>query len=88
MVTLKYRSDYDSLPHIKDHNHRVYAAMIKSLDRSIGYVLDAVKEAGLEDDTMLVFTSDNGGANYVDIRVSIASKYCEGHLIFKRNKIC
>ena len=66
-----HRADYDSLSHIKSHNHRVYAAMIKSLDRSIGYVLDAVREAGLEEDTLIVFTSDNGGANYVDIRVRV-----------------
>ena len=39
----------------------VYAAMIKSLDDSIGVVMKALKEEGLDDNTIVVFTSDNGG---------------------------
>jgi arylsulfatase A-like enzyme len=63
------RSDYESpeLYHIKDHTKRVYAAMIKSLDRSVGYILDAVKETDQADNTMVIFTSDNGGPGYVGI---------------------
>lgn len=72
------RSDYDSLSHIKDHQHRVYAAMILALDRSVGRVLEAVKNAGIENDTMIVFTSDNGGANYVNIKV-ISSVFTDLH---------
>jgi arylsulfatase A-like enzyme len=30
------REDYDALSHITDHTMRVYAAMIRSLDRNIG----------------------------------------------------
>lgn len=63
------RADYDSLSHIEDHVHRVYAAMVLALDRAVGRVLAAVREAGLEDNTLIVFTSDNGGANYVNIKV-------------------
>ena len=37
-----------------------YAAMITRMDRYIGNVLNLVKELGLEDDTIVVFTSDNG----------------------------
>ena len=36
------------------------AAMITSLDRDIGKVLAAVKDAGLEENTLVIFTSDNG----------------------------
>ena len=39
----------------------VYAAMIESLDSSIGRILDVMKEEGLYDDSVLLFTSDNGG---------------------------
>lgn len=39
----------------------VYAAMIKSLDESVGRLLQYVKEKGLEDNTIIIFTSDNGG---------------------------
>lgn len=37
-----------------------YAAMITRLDREVGRVLGLVKELGLEEDTLFVFTSDNG----------------------------
>jgi arylsulfatase A len=37
-----------------------YAAMITRLDREIGRLMDLVKEVGLEERTMFVFTSDNG----------------------------
>lgn len=43
------------------HNNPVYAAMVKSLDMSVGNVVDAVTKKGLLDDTLFIFTSDNGG---------------------------
>jgi arylsulfatase A-like enzyme len=61
------KSDYDALSDIKDHRLRVYAAMIRSLDRGVGTVLKAVKDSGLEDNTLIIFTSDNGGANYIGL---------------------
>lgn len=39
----------------------VYAAMIKSLDENIGKLIHALKEEGIYDDTVIFFTSDNGG---------------------------
>jgi arylsulfatase A-like enzyme len=39
----------------------VYAAMIWSLDENIGRLLAAIEEAGRAEDTVVVFTSDNGG---------------------------
>jgi arylsulfatase A-like enzyme len=41
-----------------------YAAMVESLDRGVGRVLDALTANGLDDDTIIVFTSDNGGERY------------------------
>lgn len=61
------RSDYDALPGIADHRLRVYAAMIRALDRNVGKVLDALKAQGLEDNTLVIFTSDNGGAHYIGL---------------------
>ena len=61
------REDYDALSHISDHTLRTYAAMIRQLDRGIGRVLQKVQEEGLERDTLVVFTSDNGGAWYVGL---------------------
>jgi arylsulfatase A-like enzyme len=61
------RSDYDALPEIQDHTLRVYAAMIRALDRGVGTVLDALRTTGLERDTLVIFTSDNGGAHYIGL---------------------
>ncbi len=61
------RADYDALSHIEDHTERVYAAMIRALDRGVGEVLGALKENGLEENTLVIFTSDNGGAHYVGL---------------------
>ena len=59
------RSDYEALRHIEDHTLRVYAAMIRSLDRSVQKITETLEANGLTDNTMIVFTSDNGGAGYI-----------------------
>jgi arylsulfatase A-like enzyme len=61
------REDYDALPQIENHTLRVYAAMIRALDRGVGTVLEALRANGLEDNTLVLFTSDNGGANYIGL---------------------
>ncbi len=61
------REDYDALPHIEDHALRVYAAMIRALDRSVGRIDQALKDNGLSENTLIVFTSDNGGAGYIGL---------------------
>ncbi|MGB3809217.1 MAG: sulfatase-like hydrolase/transferase [Parvibaculum sp.] len=61
------KADYDALPMIKDHEMRVYAAMIRALDRNVGHVLEALKAEGLDENTLVIFTSDNGGANYIGL---------------------
>jgi uncharacterized sulfatase len=61
------RSDYDALGHIEDHRLRVYAAMVRALDRSVGRVLGALAEHGLAENTLVLFTSDNGGAHYIGL---------------------
>jgi arylsulfatase A-like enzyme len=42
-------------------NYGEYAAMIESVDESVGRVLDALRQHGVEDDTLIIFTADNGG---------------------------
>lgn len=61
------KEDYDALPQIKDHRQRVYAAMVRSLDRSVGRVLQALKDQGLDDNTLVIFTSDNGAPGYIGL---------------------
>jgi len=42
-------------------SHAVYAAMMENLDTNIGRLMDALDNAGIADDTIVMFTSDNGG---------------------------
>lgn len=61
------KEDYDAVGDIQPERLRVYAAMVRALDRSVGRILDALEAEGLSDNTMIVFTSDNGGAGYIGL---------------------
>jgi arylsulfatase len=53
-----YTGDRGYLPHQKPR--AAYAAMITRMDREIGRVMDLLRELGLDDDTIVFITSDNG----------------------------
>ena len=55
---------YKQFANIKDPVKRIYAAMIKCLDDQVGRVLKHIDSLGLDDNTIIVFLSDNGGASY------------------------
>ncbi|TAJ72391.1 MAG: sulfatase [Phenylobacterium sp.] len=61
------KADYDALPQIKDHRLRVYGAMARNLDANVGRILQALKDEGLDQNTLVIFSSDNGGAGYVGL---------------------
>lgn len=61
------REDYEAVGDIKPHRLRVYAAMIRALDRSVGKVVEALEQRGLAENTIVLFTSDNGGAGYIGL---------------------
>jgi arylsulfatase A-like enzyme len=46
---------------IKDPTRRTYAAMITSLDHQVGRIVAALNRQGLRDNTLIIFSSDNGG---------------------------
>lgn len=50
------------------HQNPVYAAMVRSVDQSVGRVLDELKTRGLDQKTIVVFASDNGGYIGIDSR--------------------
>nr|WP_206170896.1 sulfatase [Phragmitibacter flavus] len=41
--------------------HAIYAGMVEAMDQAVGKVLDKLDELGLSDNTLVIFTSDNGG---------------------------
>ncbi len=42
-------------------NHPTYAAMVESVDRQVGRILNRLEELGIAEETVVVFTSDHGG---------------------------
>lgn len=63
----EYAGKFPEFPYLGDRNYlphptprAAYAAMVTRLDRDIGRILDLLKELGLDERTIIVFTSDNG----------------------------
>ncbi len=58
--------EYNMLRKQSEHyNDAIYAAMIEQVDLSVGRVLAALKAFGIEKNTLVIFTSDNGGVSGV-----------------------
>jgi len=55
-----------SIVHTDGGSVETYLTMIRHMDEGIGRVLDALKAIGAERDTVVVFTSDNGGERFSD----------------------
>ena len=51
----------DRFPNIPEGQRRTFAAVMSALDDAVGRVLAKVRELGQEEQTLIVFTSDNGG---------------------------
>lgn len=47
---------------IKDPNRRTYAAMITEMDKQIGKIVKELEDKHVRNNTLIIFTSDNGGA--------------------------
>ena len=61
------RSDVEEMSHMSGHNLKVYSGMIRALDRSVGQIIRTLKELNIYGRTLIFFTSDNGGANYIEL---------------------
>jgi len=47
---------------VEDENRRIYCAKVEAMDRAIGWVLDALEEQGMDQETLVIFLSDNGAS--------------------------
>lgn len=54
-------AQYEKIAEDQRQGKPAYAAMVESMDQSIGRVMDTLRELGLEQNTVVIFTSDNGG---------------------------
>jgi len=52
---------YEQVPEDERQGDPVYAAMVESIDQSVGRVLETLEELSLRERTVVIFTSDNGG---------------------------
>ena len=68
-VHAPYQAESDDVAYFKEkstqgwngHQDADYAGMVKSLDRSVGAILRTLEKADMEDNTLVIFMSDNGG---------------------------
>jgi arylsulfatase A-like enzyme len=57
----------DTLRAMDGGSPETYARMVRSLDEGISRVLEGIHQRGLERDTLVIFTSDNGGERFSDM---------------------
>ncbi|WP_215225394.1 sulfatase [Echinicola shivajiensis] len=55
-----FRMEHDGLTKLRQDNFE-YASMIAAMDENVGRLMDKLEELGLDENTLVVFTSDNGG---------------------------
>jgi arylsulfatase A-like enzyme len=52
---------FRSKPAVGGHRSPIYAAMIASVDHSVGRIVQCLDELGIAEETLIIFSSDNGG---------------------------
>lgn len=72
MVPQRYIDQYAS--HIHDKQEKTFAAMVSAMDEGVGNITAALEAAGLDNNTIIVFSSDNG-ANVGCVKHVTASNY-------------
>ena len=61
------KEDYEKLSFIENHEERVLASMVMTVDRGVGKIRDVLKENNMDDNTIIIFTSDNGAPGYIGL---------------------
>ncbi|CAL4124089.1 unnamed protein product [Meganyctiphanes norvegica] len=58
---------YDLYPDVEDDDTHIALGMVSAMDKSVGAVVDALKSTGQYDNTVIIFSTDNGGVgNLID----------------------
>jgi len=57
---------HDTMPFTQGGSPKIYAAMMKSMDDAIGSIVKAVDDKKLSQNTLIIFTNDNGGERFSD----------------------
>lgn len=65
----------DKIAHLDGGSVKTYLEMVREMDEGIGLVLQALDEIGAGDNTLVVFTSDNGGERFSDAYPLSGKKY-------------
>lgn len=55
-------ADIVTYRHVKDEKRRIYCAMVDAMDQQIGSIIQTLETRGVTDNTLIFFSSDNGGA--------------------------
>ena len=61
------KEDYEKLSFIENHEERVLASMVMTVDRGVGKIRDVLKKNNIDDNTIIIFTSDNGAPGYIGL---------------------
>lgn len=86
LVHTPLQAEADKVAHFQNrvregalHHNATYAAMVEHMDDAVGMVLDALDRLGLKENTIVIFTSDNGGLignrGNTEVRPSITSNF-------------
>lgn len=59
-------------------SHPIYAAMVEILDENVGRLLQALEDEGIADNTVVIFTSDNGGLSTAEGSPTCNAPLAEG----------
>lgn len=90
----KLKSDLQGDPYFQDQtgwvkahqNHPIYAAMIESIDESVGSLREELKNLGIDKDTIIVFTSDHGGLSTTKVSQGQSRELATSNLPLRTGK--
>ncbi|WP_144551146.1 Ig-like domain-containing protein [Bacillus mycoides] len=63
-VTFIHFDDIDGAGHSQGYGSQAYMKQIEKTDKNVGIVLDAIRDAGLLEDSLIIMTTDHGGKGY------------------------